>query len=58
MTTRSERPAARCYRYDGKQTFGNLVNFNPHGQVLAAGGAFLPDGRFVTLPAVPGSLFG
>jgi hypothetical protein len=28
-------------------------NFNPHGHVLAADGAFLPDGRFVTLLAVP-----
>jgi hypothetical protein len=42
---------------------GNLltpdpVNFNPHVRVLAADGAFLPDGRFVTLPAVPGSLPG
>ena len=36
----------------------NLVNFNPHLHVLAADGAFLPDGRFVTLPAVPGSLLG
>ena len=34
----------------------NLVNFNPHLHVLAADGAFPPDGRFVTLPAVPGSL--
>jgi hypothetical protein len=31
-------------------------NFNPHVHVLAADGAFLPDGRFVRLPAVPGSL--
>lgn len=37
--------------------FGDLVNFNAHVVVLAADGAFLPDGRFVTLPAVPGSLF-
>jgi len=35
------------------QTFGDLVNFNPHLHVLAADGAFLADGRFVTLPAVP-----
>jgi hypothetical protein len=40
------------------QTFGDLVNFNPHVPVLATDGAFLPDGRFVTLPAVPGSLLG
>jgi predicted acyltransferase len=36
------------------------INFNPHfnPHVLAADGAFLPDGRFVTLPAVLGSLLG
>jgi hypothetical protein len=38
------------------QTFGDLVNFNPHLHVLAADGAFLPDGCFVALPPVPGSL--
>lgn len=32
------------------QTFGDLVNFNPNLHVLAADGAFLPDGRFVALP--------
>jgi hypothetical protein len=35
------------------QTFGDLVNFNPHLHVLAADGAFLPGGRFVELPRVP-----
>jgi hypothetical protein len=35
-----------------------LINFNPHVHVLAADGAFLPDGRLVTLPVVPGSLLG
>lgn len=34
----------------------DLVNFNPHLQVLAADGAFLPDERFVALPPVPGTL--
>ena len=34
------------------QTFGDLANFNPHVHVLATDGAFLPDGRFVPLPAV------
>jgi hypothetical protein len=34
------------------QAFRDLVSFNPHVHVLAADGAFLPDGRFVTLPAV------
>lgn len=38
------------------QTFGDLVNFNPHLHVLAAGGAFLPNGRFVALPRVPAIL--
>jgi len=38
------------------QTFGDLVNFNPHLHVLAADGAFLPNGRFVVLPRVPASL--
>jgi len=35
------------------QTFGDLANFNPHVHVLAADGAFLPDGTFVPLPPVP-----
>jgi hypothetical protein len=39
------------------QTFGGLVNFNPHLHVLAAVGAFLADGRFAALPPVPGALF-
>jgi hypothetical protein len=38
------------------QTFGDLVNFNPHLHVLAADGAFFPGGRFVALPRVPASL--
>ena len=38
------------------QTFGDLVNFNPHVHVLAADRAFLPEGRFVALPPVPGTL--
>ncbi|MGH6693618.1 MAG: transposase [Gammaproteobacteria bacterium] len=38
------------------QTFGDLVNFNPHLHVLAADGAFLPGGHFVALPRVPASL--
>jgi len=38
------------------QTFGDLVNFNPHLHVLAADGAFLPGGRFVARPPVPASL--
>lgn len=38
------------------QTFGDLANFNPHLHVLAADGAFLADGTFVALPAVPEEL--
>ncbi len=38
------------------QTFGDLANFNPHVHVLAADGAFLPDGTFVPLPGVPEGL--
>jgi hypothetical protein len=38
------------------QTFGDLVNFNPHLHVLAADRAFLADGRFAALPPVPGNL--
>ena len=38
------------------QTFGDLANFNPHVHVLAADGAFAPDGGFVPLPAVPEAL--
>jgi len=37
-------------------TAGDLANFNPHVHVLAADGAFLPDGTFVTLPPVPEAL--
>ena len=38
------------------QTFGDQANFNPHVHVLAADGAFLPDGTFVFLPAAPEGL--
>jgi len=38
------------------RTFGDLVNFNPHLHVLAADGVFLPNGRFVAPPRVPGNL--
>jgi len=38
------------------QTFGDLVNFNPHLHVLAADGVFLPSGRFVALPRVSGNV--
>ena len=35
------------------QTFGDLVNFNPHIHVLAADGAFDADGGFTVPPPVP-----
>jgi hypothetical protein len=38
------------------QTFGELANFDPHVHVLAADGAFLSDGGFVPLPALPEAL--
>ena len=38
------------------QTFGDLVNINPHIHVLAADGVFRADGVFVKLPAVPTQL--
>jgi len=38
------------------QSFGDLVNFNPHLHVLAADGVLFPDGAFVALPPVPEGL--
>jgi len=38
------------------QTFGDLVNFNPHVHVLAADGVFRADGVFVELPPIPEAL--
>ncbi|TMI35282.1 MAG: hypothetical protein E6H41_11990 [Betaproteobacteria bacterium] len=38
------------------QAFGDLANFDPHVHVLAADGAFRPEGTFVLLPAVPEGL--
>ena len=35
------------------QTFGDLVNFNPHVHALVADGVFETSGRFVPLPPVP-----
>ena len=49
-------PAGRPALIVFVQTFGDLVNFNPHLHVLAADGVFLPGGRFVALPRVPGNL--
>src|SRR5712691_3157021 len=45
-------PGARPGLIQFVQTFGDLANFNPHVHVLAADGAFCPEGTFVLLPAV------
>ncbi len=38
------------------QTFGDLVNFNPHVHALVADGVFEASGRFIPLPPVPEEL--
>jgi ribosomal protein S27E len=38
------------------QTFGDLVNFNPHVHAFVADGVFEASGRFVALPPVPEAL--
>ena len=38
------------------QTFGDLVNFNPHIHVLAPDGVFDADGGFTVLPPIPRKL--
>jgi hypothetical protein len=38
------------------QTFGDLVNFNPHVHALVADGVFEPSGRFLRLPPIPEAL--
>ena len=52
----SARPGARPGLILFVQTFGDLVNFNPHIHVLAADGAFDADGAFTVLPPVPRKL--
>ena len=49
----SARPGARPGIILFVQTFGDLVNFNPHVHVLAADGAFDADGGFTALPPIP-----
>ena len=49
----SARPGARPGLILFVQTFGDLVNFNPHIHVLAADGAFDADGGFTVLPPLP-----
>jgi hypothetical protein len=38
------------------QTFGDLVNFNPHVHALVADGVFEASGRFIPLPPIPEAL--
>jgi hypothetical protein len=38
------------------QTFGDLVNFNPHVHALVADGVFDASGRFIPLPPIPEAL--
>ena len=47
------RPGARPGMILFVQTFGDLVNFNPHIHVLAADGTFDADGGFTVLPPIP-----
>jgi hypothetical protein len=49
----SARPGARAGMILFVQTFGDLVNFNPHIHMLAADGAFDADGGFTVLPPIP-----
>ena len=49
----STRPGTRTGMILFVQTFGDLVNFNPHIHVLAADGAFDADGGFTVLPPLP-----
>ena len=49
----SARPGARPGIILFVQTFGDLVNFNPHIHVLAADGAFDAGGGFTVLPPIP-----
>jgi len=49
----STRPGARAGIILFVQTFGDLVNFNPHIHVLAADGAFDGDGGFTVLAPIP-----
>jgi hypothetical protein len=50
------KPGARPGLVLFVQTFGDLVNFNPHVHVLAADGAFDADGGFSVLPPIPRKL--
>ncbi len=50
------RPGARPGLILFVQTFGDLVNYNPHIHVLATDGAFDADGSFKMLPPIPRKL--
>lgn len=50
------KPGARPGLILFVQTFGDLVNFNPHIHVLAADGVFDGDGDFSVLPPIPRKL--
>lgn len=50
------KPGARPGLILFVQTFGDLVNFNPHIHVLAADGGFDADGGFTVLPPIPRKL--
>ena len=52
----SARPGARPGLILFVQTFGDLVNYNPHIHVLAADGAFDAHGSFTALPPIPRKL--
>ena len=49
----SARPGTRPGLILFVQTFGDLVNYNPHIHVLAADGVFDADSGFTVLPPVP-----
>jgi hypothetical protein len=53
---RAARPGAHPGFILFVQTFGDLVNFNPHVHALVADGVFEASGRFISLPPVPEAL--
>jgi hypothetical protein len=50
------RPAPRPGFILFVQTFGDLVNFNPHVHALVVDGVFEASGRFIPLPLIPEAL--
>jgi hypothetical protein len=53
---RAAHPRARPGFIVFVQTFGDLVNFNPHVHALVADGVFEASGRFIPLPPIPEAL--